>query len=262
MTGWLWASALLMGLAGGPHCLAMCGGACSALAMRCGGERPQRALAAWQLGRLIGYSAAGAVVASSVTVLGEWGRELAWLRPWWVMLHLAAFALGLWMLWQGRAPLWMSGAVRLPAWTTGGSTAGAGSPGGEQLAFAGSTQPTASTGATALRPVVWMKAGAAGAVWVALPCGLLQSALVVAALGNHAAEGAFVMACFALGSGLSLWIGPRMWSWLAATGRGGAFAGRLGPVQAVRLAGALLALASGWAIAHQMLVPWISDLCA
>jgi hypothetical protein len=45
-------------------------------------------------------------------------------------------------------------------------------------------------------------------------------------------------------------------------GRGGAFAGRLGPVQAVRLAGALLALGSGWAIAHQMLVPWISALCA
>ncbi|NWG73003.1 MAG: sulfite exporter TauE/SafE family protein, partial [Rubrivivax sp.] len=39
-------SALLMGLAGSPHCVAMCGAACTGIAGRCGGDRPQRALLA------------------------------------------------------------------------------------------------------------------------------------------------------------------------------------------------------------------------
>lgn len=286
MSSWLWASALLMGLAGGPHCVAMCGGACSAVAMRCGPAWPARALAAWQLGRLLAYSVAGAVVASSVSVLGQWGRELAWLRPWWVMLHLAAFALGLWMLWQGRAPRWMAGALRLPVWTTSPAAPaarraaptlafagpGAGSAGLPAVVSAatpeGSTAPTPgpraahSTASPVAQPVRWAHAGAAGLVWVAMPCGLLQSALVVAALGSHAAEGAWVMASFAIGSGLSLWLGPRLWTALAGAARVGGWAGRLGPVQAVRLAGALLAVASGWAIVHQMLMPVVDAFCA
>lgn len=239
MSGWLWTSALLMGLAGGPHCLAMCGAACSAVAMRCGGSRPRPALAAWQLGRLVSYAAAGALVASSVALLGDWGRELAWLRPWWVMLHLAALALGLWMLRQGRAPSWMA-APFLPA-----------------------TSPTAPA-AGGLRSIPIVKAGAAGAGWVVMPCGLLQSALVVAALGNSALEGAGVMAAFAVGSGLSLWFGPGLWTWLASADPRGAVtpAGRwLGPVPAVRLAGAMLAVGSAWAVGHDLLAPWVLAFC-
>lgn len=268
MSGWLWASGLMMGLAGGPHCLAMCGAACSALSMRCGGARPQQALAVWQVGRLVSYALAGAVVASSVTLLGEWGRELAWLRPWWVMLHLAALALGLWMLWQGRAPQWMATAVRLPAWAAAESAAVAPAAGGRLLLATAAPGPASAAvarhpggaPAAAHRPVLWLRAGGAGVAWVALPCGLLQSALVVAALGNNAWEGALVMAAFALGSGLSLWLGPRLWTWLARAGGNGA-AGWLGPVQAVRLAGALLAVGSGWAVAHHVLMPWWTAFC-
>lgn len=267
MSAWLWASGLMMGLAGGPHCLAMCGAACSAVSMRCGGARSQQALGAWQAGRLVSYSLAGALVASSVSLLGEWGRELAWLRPWWVMLHLAAMALGLWMLWQGRTPQWMSASVRLPAWAAGeaaGATPDAG--GGLVLATAlpGHGRGGVASevgGAAAQRPVLWLRASGAGAAWVALPCGLLQSALVVAALGSSAAEGALVMAAFAIGSGVSLWFGPRLWTWLARAGRGRTD-GWLGPVQAVRLAGALLAIGSGWAVVHHVLMPWWTAFCA
>lgn len=230
-----------MGLAGGPHCLAMCGAACSAVAMRCGGPKPRPALAAWQFGRLASYAAAGALVASSVTLLGDWGRELAWLRPWWVMLHLAALALGLWMLRQGRAPRWMAAPVN-PA-----------------------TMPVVSSAVAGARTIPLLKAGGAGAGWAVMPCGLLHSALVVAALGNGALEGAAVMSAFAIGSGISLWFGPRLWTWLASAdqrGGGAAALGWLGPVQAVRLAGALLAVGSAWAVGHDMLAPWVIALCS
>ena len=250
-----------MGLAGGPHCLAMCGAACVALNKRCGGEQPRQAAMAWQLGRLLAYSLAGAAVASSVALMAQWGRELAWLKPWWVMLHVGAFALGLWMAWQGRAPNWMASTLR-PA------------------ALAEPTMPAARAAASALLPtlasptghpatraprpakVMWMKAAGAGTAWVALPCGLLHSALVVAALGSSAWEGAAVMASFAIGSGISLWIGPALWTWLAERAGHRAGLGRLGPTQAVRLAGVMLAIGSGWAVGHQVLAPWVIELCS
>ena len=49
-------SAVLMGLAGTPHCLAMCGAACAAAS---GGQASR--LGAFHLGRLVAYAAAGAV---------------------------------------------------------------------------------------------------------------------------------------------------------------------------------------------------------
>jgi sulfite exporter TauE/SafE len=107
--------------------------------------------------------------------------------------------------------------------------------------------------------VLWLRAGAAGAAWVALPCGLLQSALVVAALGSSAWEGALVMACFALGSGLSLWLGPAMWTRLSK--RLGRSEG-IGPGHAVRLAGLMLSIGSAWAIGHHFVAPWVNAYCA
>ncbi len=233
---WLWPSALLMGLAGGPHCLAMCGAACAAITGRCGGARPQRAMLAWQLGRAVGYTAAGAVVASSAVLLGQWGREVAFLKPFWAMLHLAALVLGLWLVWRARPPRWMGAWLDPSAWLKSPSP----------------RAPAGSAGAPG--KVLWLQASAAGAAWVALPCGLLQSALVVAALGSTAVDGALVMAAFALGSGLSLWVGPRLWAALAGAG------GAAGPAAwrpawanaalSLRLAGLLLALGSGWALLH------------
>jgi sulfite exporter TauE/SafE len=286
VSAWLWSSALLMGLAGGPHCLAMCGAACTALGARCGGPRPQLAHLAWQAGRLLAYALAGALVASSVGLLARWGEELAWLRPWWVMLHIAAFALGAWMAWQGRVPPWLAApwsprslaagnptaartaeVPRPAAWYRFGlasASLGAGEAGadGGRPGVAAMQARTPADRPTRPGQVLWLRAAGVGAAWVALPCGLLQSALVVAALGSSAWEGALVMACFALGSGISLWWGPAMWTTLTRRlGRGEGF-GRLGPVHAVRLAGVMLALGSAWAIGHQFVAPWVVAYCA
>ena len=50
-----------------------------------------------------------------------------------------------------------------------------------------------------------------GLAWVAWPCGLLQSALLVAALANMPASGALVMAGFAGASAAGLLLGPALW---------------------------------------------------
>jgi sulfite exporter TauE/SafE len=47
-----------------------------------------------------------------------------------------------------------------------------------------------------------------GMLWALLPCGLLYSALIVAALAGTPWQGAGVMATFALASGLVLGLGP------------------------------------------------------
>ncbi|MEO8279510.1 MAG: sulfite exporter TauE/SafE family protein [Ideonella sp.] len=279
MNSTLWLSALLMGLVGGPHCLAMCGGACAALAGRCGGQRPRRALLAWQFGRLLAYSAAGAAAASSVALLGDWGRQLAWLRPWWLMLHLGALALGAWMLWQGRAPAWLGGTPEL-AQAAGRSQkrsavlqpalAWAMVDGPRPAAAGAGSEPGNSRSASARRrDDHWMQAAAAGLAWVALPCGLLHAALLTAALGSTAVDGAVAMALFAIGSGVSLWLGPSLWIALTrylpghlSSHRGWRRLQAFGPVQATRVAGALLAAASGWAVWQAVLGPAIDAFCA
>jgi hypothetical protein len=83
---------------------------------------------------------------------------------------------------------------------------------------------------------------------LALPCGLLQSALLIAALANTPTQGALAMASFAAASSLGLWL-PGM---LAARGPGGTTVN----VLMLRLAGATLAAASAWALAHDLWLRW------
>jgi len=59
----------------------------------------------------------------------------------------------------------------------------------------------------------------------------------------------------ALAAGLGLWLGPALWLRLA-----GKHAGRA-QVLAVRLAGLMLAAASGWALAHGIATAMGSDFC-
>ena len=148
-------TALVMGLAGGPHCIAMCGAACAGLG-QAAGERRTQALWSFQLGRLLGYSALGGLAAATVQGLGWLTTQSAALRPFWTM-----------------------------------------------------------------------------------PCGLLYSALMVAALSNDVWSGALVMALFALGSSVSLWAGPWLLLRLGNLGDG-----RWG----MRLAGLALAGLSAWAL--------------
>jgi uncharacterized protein len=227
-------SALLMGLAGGPHCAAMCGAAHGAIAHRGGAAQAHRALVALQFGRLASYAAAGALVAMSVGWVRSFEAAAPLLRPLWTMLHVAAIALGLWLLWAGRAPAWLAQATR-------------------------QSKPSLATAQPLrffARMPVTQRAGLLGLCWALMPCGLLQSALVVAALASGPWQGAGVMAGFAVASSLSLWLAPRLWLRYGARGRA------LGEsVLPVRLAGGLLAGASIFALAHGLGAAIAQALC-
>ena len=221
-------SAVLMGLAGTPHCLAMCGAACTAVT----GGGARRALLPFHLGRLMAYSAGGAVAAASVGSLAALGQAVAALRPLWTLVHMAALALGLFLLWRGRQPAWMERLGRSRA--TGAASTGAlhrGTAGWQAI-----QGPARSAGI--------------GLAWVAWPCGLLQSALLVASLANTAWSGAAVMAGFAVASAAGLVLGPALW-WRLSGGRPGTAGGAgISATGAVRWAGAALVLASAWALGH------------
>ena len=180
-------SCLLLGLAGAPHCAAMCGPACAAVT--CGGAAGQvrAAGAAFQVLRAASYGLAGALASSGVAAASLAMAAAPALRPLWVLLHAAALALGLWLAITARQPAWM---MRLG---TSRPVAALAAPGGWQP--------------VALRRGTWM-AAAAGVSWVAWPCGLLQSALIVAALCQSPAAGGLAMGAFALASAPGLLLAP------------------------------------------------------
>jgi uncharacterized protein len=185
-----------MGLAGMPHCAAMCSAPC-ALA---GGPRPAKLLA----GRILGYAAGGAVAAASAQALARASQGMALLQPAWALLQAALLLLGLTLLVRGRMPAWL-GAVN---WRP---------------------QPR--------------HAFATGMAWVAMPCGLLHAALLLAGLSGSAGSGAAAMAGFALASTPGLVIAPLWRARLLRRGDDGA-------VPALRLAGLALTLGAAWALAH------------
>lgn len=215
-----------MGLAGSVHCVAMCGATSAAAVGACATGRSRDAWTAFHVGRLVGYAMAGAIAAASVGALARWSAWSPSLRPLWTLLHMGALALGLWLLVRGRQPEWLE---RL----------GRGAPRPNQAA--GGWQRIQG-------PV---QAGASGLAWVAWPCGLLQSALVVAALANSAWGGAAVMGSFAIASAPALGLAP--WLWLRWQGRGGAAMSGQVNAWAIRLAGGMLASASAWAIGHDLI---------
>jgi sulfite exporter TauE/SafE len=218
-------TALLMGLVGGPHCVAMCGAACAGISQAAG---PYKNSALWtfQAGRVIGYAALGGLAAASLQGLGWLTVQSAALRPVWSLFHVAALILGLMLLLQARQPVWLESTAR--------------------RVWAHTRSFAANQGRGA--PLVL------GVLWALLPCGLLYSALLVAALAGNPAAGAMVMGLFAVGTSATMVIGP--WLLLRLNGS----TGHLGSGQwGVRLAGAALAFSSAWALwmalAHNT-APW------
>ncbi len=220
MSATLALSALLMGLAGGPHCAAMCGAACGGLARL--GRSPARSLWTFQAGRLLGYSAAGAAAAFAVQSLAWLTANMAALRPVWTLFHLAVLAWGLMLVAQARQPAWVSSAGR-SVWSR-------------------------------VRPMASARGGvfAAGTLWAFMPCGLLYSALLVASLSGGPVQGALSMSLFALGSGLSLSAATALLGRLRQAGN------RWRQDWGTRAAGLLLVLAALWALwmdmAHRIAV--------
>lgn len=203
-------TALLMGLVGGPHCVVMCGAACAGIGQAAG---PRKVSAMWifQLGRVVGYSALGGIAAASMQGVGWLTTQSAAMRPVWTLFHVAAVALGLVLLFSARQPVWLESAGRA-IWL-------------RARAWVGGYQHAA--------PLVL------GTVWALLPCGLLYSALLVAALSADAGQGALVMALFAIGTSLSMMAGP--WLWLRLRGQA---SGQWG----VRAAGLALVVSSSWVV--------------
>lgn len=214
-------TALLMGLAGGPHCIAMCGAACAGIG-KAAGDHGARAIWLFQAGRLAGYATLGALAAASMQGLGWLTVQTAAIRPVWTLFHVAAVVLGLTLLLLARQPVWLdTGARRV--WSKVRAL-------------------NASWGAGA--PL------AIGSLWALMPCGLLYSAVMVAALSGSVANGAMTMALFAAGSSVSLLAGPWLLLRLGADATG---------TWGMRLAGLALAVTSGWGLwmglAHDA-APW------
>jgi len=214
--GALIGSAALLGLAGAPHCTAMCGAPCAAAIGRKGGATPALA---FHLARVASYAVAGAVVATAVGALATMAQWSPALRPLWTIVHALVLALGLWLVWTGRQPGWMAALGRTP-----------------EPAVAGD----------GWRPMrAPARAAVAGALWVGWPCGLLQGALLVASMTGGAAAGAAAMAAFAVASSPGLLLAP--WVWRKMSRFGDAAARER---WAIRAAGAMLAAASGWVLTH------------
>lgn len=232
MVGGLVWTALLMGLAGGSHCLVMCAAPCAAVTGAGTGVGAQEQPIQWKLarraswlrqmsyhaGRIAGYSAMGALAAVALQSLGSVTQHSAALRPLWTFAHVAVLAWGLMMLLLARQPAWVESAGRA-VWAK-------------------------------VQPLVRMPGGvfATGFVWALMPCGLLYSALLVAALSGGAGQGALTMAAFAVGSGLWLVAGP--WAFSALRRK----LDRLRSDWGTRLGGLLLCGVAGWALWHDLVV--------
>lgn len=226
-------SALLMGLAGAPHCAVMCGPACAALTApsarmpQLGGGWGGRA-AGFLVARVFSYAAAGAFAAAGVAWMTTLPAVAPVLRPAWALLHVAAMTLGLWMCWTGQQPAWMSQFGR-----------------GREPGLPKSAVWVAVRGPGA--------AVSAGLAWIAWPCGLLHSALVVAGLANTPQGGASVMAAFAAASGMGLQAIPWAWTrWVSGSKGSARVAATAFRERLVRGAGALLVIGSAWALGQDV----------
>lgn len=174
-------AALLAGLLGSTHCLAMCGGIAGALGMGLPEERrtAPRLLAyllLYNTGRITSYAVAGAIAGGIGLWLGSMMEVAAWshVLRWATGLLMVAIGMQLAFRWRGLRHLEALGG-RL--W--------------QKLApLARRMMPVRDPG-TAL---------AVGALWGWLPCGLVYSVLVVAAVSGGPASGAALMAAFGLGT--------------------------------------------------------------
>jgi len=198
----------LMGLAGGPHCIIMCGAACVGI-RQSGGNK---SLLKFQSGRILGYATLGAVAAFSVKNLAWLSSQSLALHPLWTFFHVLVLSWGLVLLMYARQPIWAD-RIGHSIWVQVRKLSNL--PGGLLMT---------------------------GMLWSLMPCGLLYSALLVASLSGSPMSGAVSMASFAVGTTVSLMLGPVLWLKLK---RGNKW---LNESRSMRVAGFLLTLAAVWAI--------------
>ncbi|HQN66088.1 MAG TPA: sulfite exporter TauE/SafE family protein [Methylophilus sp.] len=199
----------LMGLAGGPHCIAMCGAVCGGLQQ---GPDGILNISRFHAGRMLGYAVMGAIAAASVKSLAWLSEKSLALHPLWTFFHILIFFWGLMLVFYARQPAWAN-QLGQNIWSKIRKLSNL--PGG-----------TFTT----------------GVLWGLLPCGLLYSALLVSSVSANIYSGALNMLTFAIGTSISLLIGP--WLWLKLK-NGSNF---LNDALSMRLAGLMLCMIAGWAI--------------
>ncbi|QJR79304.1 sulfite exporter TauE/SafE family protein [Alteromonas pelagimontana] len=168
-------SAFLIGLAGGVHCVGMCGGIATALrVVTPPNANPWPYTLSYNIGRISSYTAAGAITGAigqiSTSYLPIAGPVLAIFSS--LMLLALACYLGQW--WQGLRVVEKAGSR---IWKR--------------------IQPISKRFLPFRTP---LHALPYGMIWGWLPCGLVYSTLTWALASGSAADGALVMLCFGLGT--------------------------------------------------------------
>lgn len=166
-------AAFLFGLMGGTHCVGMCGGIMSTLSLA-SGHNLWLNLATYNIGRILSYSVAGALVAGIGSLLTDQllsiGTALRILAS--LMLILMALYIANW--WKGLTYVERIGRY---LWRY--------------------LQPFASR----LMPVrTKTQALTLGIIWGWLPCGLVYSVLIWSLSSASSVQGALIMLCFGLGT--------------------------------------------------------------
>ncbi|CCO46248.1 putative Cytochrome c assembly protein DsbD [Vibrio nigripulchritudo SOn1] len=172
-----WLGALIIGILGAGHCMGMCGGIASAVAV--GNPNSTRTLFItlfYNLGRLSSYAVTGAVIGgavSSIAQFSDFNLALTYLR---LVSAVFMVLLGLYIAkwWQGLLVVEKLGQG---IWKFV-------SPAGQKLL------PLRSP----------LHALPFGFVWGWLPCGLVYSTLTWAAVSGSALDGAVIMFSFGLGT--------------------------------------------------------------
>ncbi|MFV7784485.1 sulfite exporter TauE/SafE family protein [Shewanella marisflavi] len=175
--------AFLVGLMGAGHCIGMCGGLVGAFSQ----QLPRRAsdnillgqlkfILSYNLGRIISYTFAGALVGASASLLSTLFSLDAYLVSMRVFAGIMMIITGLYIaqIWAGVVQI-----ERVGKWLW----------------------RLISPVANKLLPITDLKqAFAAGLLWGWLPCGLVYSTLTWAVAANSAQQGALIMAAFGLGT--------------------------------------------------------------
>ncbi len=241
-------SALMLGLASGGHCIAMCG-AGSAWCLGSGDSRSARGLRllSFHTGRVSGYALIGALLGGAAGMFQLLSTWINALRPLWTMANAALFVVGLCLLLTARQPAFVIAAGQgMGRWMRRLQASLRGEARVAPLRFV----PAGAAGAlnASEAPALSARGGLAlGLGWALIPCGPLYSAWTLSLFAGSPLNGAAIALAFAIPSGVQLAFGQ--WWFARYAQRPGHQQGGRWDRLGTRAAGAALCVSAGYAIA-------------